>query len=281
MPWALRQAIARRYQALGPNDILVCAGASEALAAIAHALVQRGDEVALGSDAYPSFVAAARRCGARIVTVPTGATRAWLMTNPSAPDGQWRNIQVAAEQARRIGAVLIVDEVYRELSERPEPAAADTDADAISIGDISKPLGLGGLRIGWVATRNTEFRERIARELELLSGGPSTLSAAAATEAVFGMDGYVSAVLSERAGRAGPVLRLLEEYGWRAEAPAAGITIAAGAPVAVTQGRMAALRDAGLFAVPGALLGWPGTVRLSLLAPLDDIERGLRIFASV
>ena len=93
MPWALRQAIARRYQALGPNDILVCAGASEALAAIAHALVQRGDEVALGSDAYPSFVAAARRCGARMVTLPTGATRAWLMTNPSAPDGQWRNIQ--------------------------------------------------------------------------------------------------------------------------------------------------------------------------------------------
>ena len=78
----LRGAIARRYRTLSADDVLLCAGASEALVATAHALLERGASVALARGAYPSFVAAARRLGAVTAGPETAGARIWLVTNP-------------------------------------------------------------------------------------------------------------------------------------------------------------------------------------------------------
>jgi aspartate/methionine/tyrosine aminotransferase len=50
--------------------------------------------------------------------------------------------------------------VYRGLELDPSdrlPAAADINDRAVSLGVMSKTFGLAGLRIGWVATRNTRI----------------------------------------------------------------------------------------------------------------------------
>jgi aspartate/methionine/tyrosine aminotransferase len=50
--------------------------------------------------------------------------------------------------------------VYRGLELDPSdrlPAAADINEQAVSLGVMSKTFGLAGLRIGWVATRNTRI----------------------------------------------------------------------------------------------------------------------------
>src|SRR5262249_49380160 len=61
-------------------------------------------------------------------------------------------------------ASLLVDEVYRGIQFAGElsPAAADLGSHAISIGDVAKPYGLGGLRVGWIATANRAILRRCA-----------------------------------------------------------------------------------------------------------------------
>ena len=58
--------------------------------------------------------------------------------------------------------LLICDEVYRFLEYQPErrlPAIADIYDLGVSIGSLSKYLGLPGLRTGWIATQQKTIQE--------------------------------------------------------------------------------------------------------------------------
>jgi aspartate/methionine/tyrosine aminotransferase len=67
--------------------------------------------------------------------------------------------------ARDHGLILFSDEVYRELEHDPAqrlPPACDVYERAVSLGSISKSYGLPGLRIGWIATRDSALRDAVA-----------------------------------------------------------------------------------------------------------------------
>jgi len=67
--------------------------------------------------------------------------------------------------ARAYGLDVFSDEVYRELEHDPAdrlPAACDLYERAVSLGSISKSYGLPGLRIGWIATRDSGLRDAIS-----------------------------------------------------------------------------------------------------------------------
>src|SRR5262249_61845585 len=57
--------------------------------------------------------------------------------------------------ADAVGATVLCDEAYRWLTipggEEPAPPAFDLGPRGISVGTVSKPFGLPGLRIGWIA----------------------------------------------------------------------------------------------------------------------------------
>ena len=62
--------------------------------------------------------------------------------------------------ARSCGAYIFADEVYRylEIDESKQlPAIADAYENGISLNVMTKAFGLAGLRIGWVASQDTEF----------------------------------------------------------------------------------------------------------------------------
>ena len=59
--------------------------------------------------------------------------------------------------------IVFCDEVYRELEHDPAnrlPAACEIYERAVSLGSMSKTYGLPGLRLGWLASRDTEILER-------------------------------------------------------------------------------------------------------------------------
>jgi aspartate/methionine/tyrosine aminotransferase len=68
-----------------------------------------------------------------------------------------------ASMTERVGATLVNDEVFRmiALDGEPMPSVIDVVEHAVSIGDMSKPWGLGGLRVGWIASRQRELLERV------------------------------------------------------------------------------------------------------------------------
>jgi aspartate/methionine/tyrosine aminotransferase len=181
----LRAEIAALYDGLDADDVLVFAGAEEAIFLTMHAALEAGDHVAVVWPAYQSLHEVARSIGAEVTPVPLEPadwsfdvdrlaaalrpnTRLVVINFPHSPTGAHidravMNAIVALCEDR--GIRLFSDEVYRFLEHDPSdllPPAATLSARATSLGVMSKAYGLAGLRIGWIATRDSALRAKIA-----------------------------------------------------------------------------------------------------------------------
>jgi aspartate/methionine/tyrosine aminotransferase len=182
----LRAEIAKLYDTIEPDDVLVFAGAEEAIFCLSNVLLGPGDHAVVTWPGYQSLYEVGRAAGAdvtlhelreadgwaldtdRLVGSLRPATRLVVVNAPHNPTGM---LPTAAEWAaltaelaeRRIH--LLADEVYRFLELDPADrlaAGADASARGISLGVMSKSFALAGLRIGWLATRDRELLARCA-----------------------------------------------------------------------------------------------------------------------
>ena len=182
----LRTEIAGLYHQIDLDDILVHAGAEEAIFNFMNAVLDPGDHVIVHSPCYQSLYEVARAAGCQLTRWATAEAEAWtldlawleqhiqpntkviVVNCPHNPTGYLMSQdaqQQLIEIARRHNLLLFFDEVYRGLEYRPEdqlPAACDLYENAISLGVMSKTYGLAGLRIGWIATRNREVYQAMA-----------------------------------------------------------------------------------------------------------------------
>lgn len=273
----LRSAIARLYPGLSAEHVVVTNGASEALAASALTFVMRGTSVSLCPGAYPSFSEMAERLGGRFVDA-VAAADVVLLNNPTVPDGSLRDTALAGELSAR-GCRLVCDEVYLDL--RPGASvlpAALCSTTAVSIGDLSKPLGLGGLRIGWAVSQDLEVIARLRRSVQVLSGGPSTVAMAIATEALGRYEETFSARAEAAAKNAPLLFATLREAGWSYREPGAGWTFCA-RPPAPAGGRFErAAAQSGLFLASTNAFGMTdGSYRISLFAPVDALRAAIAL----
>ncbi len=203
----LRQEIARLYTHITPDDVLVHAGAEEAIFVFMNAMLEPGDHVIVHSPCYQSLAEIARSIGCDVTPWPTDErdgweldvaflaqnirprTRAIVVNCPHNPTGYLMDRQ-KQQQILDIAAandiLVFSDEVYRFLEHRPGdtlPAACDLYENAVSLGVMSKTFGLAGLRIGWIATRSREVYRRMAAIKDytsICSSAPSEFLAAVA-----------------------------------------------------------------------------------------------------
>lgn len=159
------------------EDILVTAGAAEANFLAIMQLVQPGDEMVVESPGWPQPLVLGEAIGATIRSLRrreeqgwafdlaelealvTPKTRLIFLTNPNNPTGHLLSADElgrVAEIAARVGAYLLVDEVYAglEWTAGRSPSVADLYERGITTGSVSKALGLQGLRTGWLACRD-------------------------------------------------------------------------------------------------------------------------------
>jgi aspartate/methionine/tyrosine aminotransferase len=200
----LRAEIARLYASLEADDVLVFAGAEEAVFCLFNTSVEPGDHVIVTWPGYQSLYEVARSVGAhvslhalreddgwsldvdRLIRSFRPETRVVVINAPHNPTGMlpseadWRRLAAACADAR---IRLVADEVYRFLEHDGAatlPAGADLDDRAISIGVMSKSFALAGLRIGWLATRDRAVLDRCARMKDyttICSSAPSEVLA--------------------------------------------------------------------------------------------------------
>lgn len=207
---ALRQEIARTYERIQPEHVLVLSGAEEGIFLAMHAMLAPGDHAIVVTPAYQSLHAVPRALGASLTLVPlqaedsweldperiasavTRATRLIAINFPHNPTGAHLRrdaLQRISDIAEDAKAVLFSDEVYRGLeysSEHMLPAATDLSESAASLGVMSKSLALAGLRIGWLATRNASLMQRLVRLRDyttICNSAPSELLALMALRA--------------------------------------------------------------------------------------------------
>ena len=176
----LRQAIARHQhrfygQTVDPDrDVLVTAGATEAIAATLLALLEPGDEIVVLEPFYDSYVALAALAQAEVVTVPlqtpgftldldrlrdavTDRTRLILVNSPHNPTGTVLDRaaqQLIVELANRHDAYIVSDEVYEHLLfDEPHVPIATIPGAAertITISSGGKTFSATGWKIGWL-----------------------------------------------------------------------------------------------------------------------------------
>jgi N-succinyldiaminopimelate aminotransferase len=202
---ALRQAIAR-HQArfwdieVDPDrEVLVTAGATEALAAALLALCQAGDEVVAFEPVYDSYRASVAMAGAtlRVVTLEapdwsvdldavaaaiTPATRVLLLNSPHNPTGKVfseAELTAVAELCVRHDLIAIADEVYEHITfdhhvHRPLSTFPGMAERTLSVSSAGKTFSFTGWKVGWAtgpaplvdATRTTK------QFLTFVSSGP-------------------------------------------------------------------------------------------------------------
>ena len=203
----LRRAIAGLYSEAGPDDVVTLAAAEEGIFAVEHAVLGPGDHAIVEAPCYESALAVARSTGAdvdvwrrsyadgwahdldELERLLRPGTRLVYVNTPHNPTGTQmprgvldRVVELCAERS----AVLLCDEVYRELEHEAEsrlPAACDLYARAVSLGSVSKTYGLPGLRTGWIACRDPVLRDTVVGVklyTTICSSAPSELLAALA-----------------------------------------------------------------------------------------------------
>ncbi len=182
----LRREIARLYERVEPDEVLVHTGAEEAIFSFMNVALSAGDHLIVHSPAYQSLAEVARSLGCEVTLWATREEDAWeldldflrrslrpntraiVVNCPHNPTGYQMSGAKQAEIvtiARENDLLLFSDEVYRLLEHDPAqrlPAACDLYERAVSLGVMSKAYGLAGLRIGWIATRDAELRAAMA-----------------------------------------------------------------------------------------------------------------------
>jgi len=182
----LRAEIAELYDKVEPDEVLVFAGAEEAIFCLANVLLGPGDHAVVTWPGYQSLYEVGRAAGAevtlhelredqrwgldveRLIGALLPETRLVVVNAPHNPTGmlpthaQWARLSDALAD-RRIH--LLADEVYRllEFDEADRLiAGADAFPQGVSLGVMSKSFAMAGLRIGWLATRDRELLARCA-----------------------------------------------------------------------------------------------------------------------
>jgi aspartate/methionine/tyrosine aminotransferase len=188
--WApLQAAIADRYR-VAESRVTAAMGTSMANLLALAAVVRPGDQVLIEHPTYEPLIAAARWLGAevrsfsrrpedgfridpaRVEREMTDRTRAVVLTNLHNPssalvdDDTLREIGAIAE---RVGARVIVDEVYLDALWEPAPrSCVHLGETFISTNSLTKVYGLNGLRCGWILAA-PEIAERAWRLTELFN----------------------------------------------------------------------------------------------------------------
>jgi N-succinyldiaminopimelate aminotransferase len=200
----LRVAIAEHQArfwgiALDPEtEVLVTAGATEAITAALIALCEPGDEVVALEPTYDSYRAAAAMAGARLVPVTlrppayaldvdalraaiTARTRLLLINSPHNPTGavlSTHELRAIADLAIERDLLVVTDEVYEHMvfegAHVPLATLPGMRERTVTISSAGKTLSFTGWKIGWATGPAALVRAvRTAKQfLTYVSGAP-------------------------------------------------------------------------------------------------------------
>lgn len=310
---ALRSAIADHQERfygirVDPDtQVLVTAGATEAIAAAILALTDEGDEVVTFEPFYDEYAAIAGLGRATHVTVPlrapdflpdhddlraavTDRTRVILVNSPHNPTGAVlprETLELIVELAHEHDAIIVTDEVYEHLTFGVQhipvsslPGAFDR---TVTIGSGGKTFSTTGWKIGWIVAPETLIRPILAVKqfLTFVNGAP--FQPAIAVGLGLGDEFYANAAATLERKR--DILSTgLRAAGFTVSKPNAGyFIIADAAPLGVTDSAefcRALPSLAGVVGVPVTAFvrpdqhaGYASLVRFAFCKRVDVLER--------
>jgi aspartate/methionine/tyrosine aminotransferase len=316
----LRNNLARLYSAkvsnpLSPDNILTTPGAIQANYLTTYALVGPGDHVICHYPTYQSLYEVPKQLGAEVDLWKATPENAWLPTidalkslikpntkliiinNPNNPTGAVLGkslLQEIVDVASANNITILGDEVYRPIFHSISPIDKDFPPSLLSMGydkvvvtgSMSKAYSLAGIRIGWIASRNSELIETIASARHYTTISVSFFDEQIAAYALH--SSTVHNLLARNIQLAKTNMALLEKFVIKNEdecewvKPVAGTTAfikfhREGKPVDSVEFCTKLLEKTGVMFTPGSCFGeeWKGYVRVGFVNDTEVVEKGL------
>jgi aspartate/methionine/tyrosine aminotransferase len=164
---------------VGRDDVLVTAGAAQALFIIATSLLDKGDHLVVIRPNYATNIETPRAIEAdisyldltfeegfridpdKLMALVTPRTKYVSITLPHNPTGvtmSEADLRSVVGRVEAAGCRLLVDETYREMTfGDPLPVAATLSDCTVSVSSLSKTYGIPGIRSGWLVCRDREL----------------------------------------------------------------------------------------------------------------------------
>ncbi len=233
---SFREKLTGYYRTVNINvtadEIIVGAGASEALLFAFQSIMDPGDEVIIPEPFYANYNGFAKNAGINIVpilsSIDTGfalppiedfvnnitpRTKAILICNPNNPTGYLyskEELDILKDIVKKYDLYLISDEVYREFTYDGKKHfscmnLSGIENNVILIDSVSKRYSACGVRIGWLISKNKDV---VASALKFAQArlSPPTLGQVAAEAALDTPDEYFSRVMNEYISRRNTVV---------------------------------------------------------------------------
>ena len=296
------------------REVVVTAGAKQAVFAAVMALADRGDEVLVEDPGWVSFAPIVNLAGATPVPVPlredkrfildaadlreriTPATRVLLLCNPHNPTGavhDAHSLKAIAEVVSEHDMAVVADESYERLvyDGRPYVSIASLPGmreRTVTVQTTSKVYNMGGWRIGWLVAPPEMSRHIVAIQSNTITCPTS-----------FAQAGAVAA-LREPVGMGDrPIGDLVRDFATRRDALVTGLRALPGVACVNAAGGLFVfprfsgldvdsvslsrhlLDNGGVATVPGSAFGDAGEGHLRVLfaSPVEEIRTGLERIA--
>ena len=314
---ALRDAVARKYgreqgAAVKPENVIVTAGAKQAVFNVCQALFEEGDAVALFAPYWVSFPEMVRLTGAEPVFVPTriddgwrmdpaaldrlaGNVRGVILNSPNNPTGaviEPGDLARIARWCAERDAWLIYDETYDRFvydgrSHASGAALVSAESRVVVTGAASKTYAMTGWRLGWAVGPPALITAMTSYQSHTTSNA-SSISQAAALEALTDIESSEATVRD-----------MLSHYASRRAVMFEGLSAVPGVRCALPEGAFYAFADvsalygplgvsgsaafcdrllaeAHVATVPGDAFGADDCVRFSFASRTERIREGVR-----
>lgn len=290
------------------DEVIVTAGAQEAIAVSMQTLLEPGDEVLLAAPYYGGYLTNITLAGGVPIPVPTFESEGFeldpdrleamitkrskvvALVSPSNPTGSMLSRDALlriAEIVERHDLVVVSDELYEKNVYVDEPAISFASLPGmrdrtITINGFSKAHSMTGFRVGYMAAPRDfcEAAFEVRHAISIASPTPSQFAALAALE---GPQDHIVAMRTEYIARQAVMGPALSKLGVTFAQPKGAFFFFGNVsqlPMSAFEFSLAAVERFGVLFFPGTMYGKQGEgyARISFLAPIPILETALERF---
>ena len=298
----LREAISKKLKSENairyhPDQIIVTAGAGEALFIAIQSLVNPGDRVLITDPGFVSYEACTRLAGGVMDPIPLKrdlhididaalekmkGARLLILNSPCNPTGivePEETIRALVEAAGDAGVTVLSDEVYEHLIyDAKQVSAARYGEDVLTVNATSKTYSMTGWRIGYIAGA-PDYIEQCLKVHQYCQTCATSISQYAAVAAYTGDQSCVGVMRDEYRVRRDMLCNGLHDLGFDFPTPQGAFY----AFVPLGKEITAKVLDAGVIVVPGDAFGKNGAeyARFSYATSRENIRDALERIATV
>ncbi|OYT64320.1 aspartate aminotransferase [Methanosarcinales archaeon ex4484_138] len=301
----LREAVSEKFRRENrinttPEQIIVTAGASEALHLALQAIIEPGDEVLIPDPGFVSYNALTQIAEGIPVSLPlskdhtitpdgmaeeiTPHTRALIINSPANPTGAVqteKEIRGICELAEDHDLTIISDEVYEHIIyEGRHVSPAEYTENVITINATSKTYAMTGWRIGYT-TGPTEAIEEMVKIHQYAQACATSISQKAALAALTGPQDCIKEMHHEFKTRRRILMNALQEIEIECTQPKGAFY--AFPKIRNAEEVVQQLLQRGVITTPGTAFGKHGSghIRLSYATTQENIQRAMSIMREI